>query len=87
MAIHELVVGVIECATSADHLNAIIASAGLQAHPAPQPNAFYLTSRGRATEPEIGGDLLKVVSTELNQAVDAGAIPSWTMLPDRRSLS
>lgn len=86
MAIHEIVVGLIHCPTNTDHLNAIISAAGLRAKPAKKPELFYLTSRGRATDPEISVDLLAVVRDELDQAVDKGDIPSWSLVPGKNRI-
>jgi hypothetical protein len=76
----EKAVGLIQCRTDAETINAIAESRGLTAEPADVPNQFYLLYSGRNMASELEPELFDAVTGALDAAVRQGVIPAWSML-------
>ena len=73
--------GRIHCPAEPALVDAVARSRGLRAEPAETPGHFYLLSSGRNPASEIGPALFAETAAALDEAVHAGAIPHWSLVP------
>ena len=72
--------GTIHCRTSKATVDALVARFGFQARPSGEPHHFDIFSRGRASEPEVDGDLFDLALATLRSAERDGSLPLWSVV-------
>ena len=85
MARRERRVGVIRCASDVATLDTIASSGGLSVKPANAPGEFYVINSGRNLASELEEALLTAVACHLDNAVEKGIIPRWSLIAPRNN--
>jgi hypothetical protein len=73
-------IGRIQCAASATTINKIAQLGGLTAEPSERPGEYFLVDSGRNLASEVEPGLLAAVTGHLDNAVEEGIIPRWSLV-------
>jgi len=73
-------IGRIQCAANAATVNKIAQSGGLTAEPSERLGEYFLVDSGRNLASEVAPALLAAVASHLDNAVEKGIIPHWSLM-------
>jgi hypothetical protein len=73
-------IGRIQCAANAATVNKIAQSGGLTAEPSERLGEYFLVDSGRNLASEVAPALLAAVAGHLDNAVEKGIIPHWSLV-------
>jgi hypothetical protein len=74
--------GTIRCSTNKATVDALVSKFGLHVRPSQEQHQFDIYSGGRASEPEVDGDLFDLALATLRAAERDGSLPALSVVAD-----